>query len=278
MAKKLGLRSRRRKVQPNLQAAAKNGNTSRHVETTKTSIRDRSNGSGSRWQDTHNIFGSKSRTQLQAFDTSWQTVVKQLPNGLELLADGVVPDWPQRIRTIAKYLENRALDEWRPDRRENEPFPLTWDLFIVWGEDTIEDADVRKGEALQKFGDLKQAPSQVVRDLLHEIILREDEVVLLTEGERRGWALFHALLPPVRDVVQHGLSAGEGHRRRNEEEGEEAQKAKPSLRSAVAALGLDQAKITDSRSGYLNQALVMEFEINTGVGTPSATRIVKRGS
>jgi hypothetical protein len=143
-------------------------------------------------------FGAKSMQQLHAFDSSWRTIFESLPYD-------VIPDWPGRVRTAANYLENRALDEWRRDRRENQLVPSTWDQFIAWCKDTIEDADVRKGEALEKLGSLKQSTSQSVRDLVHQIELLEGEVGPLNEDERKGWALFHALTPSLRDAVRRDL-------------------------------------------------------------------------
>ncbi|OCT54095.1 hypothetical protein CLCR_00003 [Cladophialophora carrionii] len=139
------------------------------------------------------FFGAKSMQQLHAFDSSWRTIFESLPYD-------VVPDWPGRVRTAANYLENRALDEWRRDRRENHSVPATWDQFIAWCKDTIEDADVRKGEALETLGSLKQSTSQSVRDLVHQMELLEEEIGPLKEDERKGWALFHALTPSLRDA------------------------------------------------------------------------------
>jgi hypothetical protein len=143
-------------------------------------------------------FSSQSMKQLHSFNSSWETTFESIPYD-------IVADWAFRIRTAANYLEGRAMDEWRRDRRDNIPIPVDWQTFITWCKDTIEDADVRKGEALDKLAGLKQTAQQSVRDLVHTMELLEEEIGSITEDERKGWALFHALTPRLRDAVRRDL-------------------------------------------------------------------------
>lgn len=143
-------------------------------------------------------FSSKSMQQLHEFDGTWQTV-------FESIEYDITPDWPQRVRTAAVHLEYRARDMWRRDRKANIPPPETWESFILWCKDTIEDADVRKGHALEKLASLKQTASLSTRDLVHEMELLEEEIGILSEDERKGWQLFHALTSPLRDAVRRDL-------------------------------------------------------------------------
>jgi hypothetical protein len=143
-------------------------------------------------------FSGKDMQQLRAFDNTWRTLFETIP-------PDVKPNWGHRIRIAASSLEGRAMEEWRHDRRENIPPPLSWDDFIAWCKDTIEDADIRKGEALIQLARLRQTAGKKVKDIVHEIELLEAEIGVLTEDERQGWALFHALEPSLQDAVRRDL-------------------------------------------------------------------------
>jgi hypothetical protein len=142
-------------------------------------------------------FSGASMKDLRGYDGSWQNIFEAIPQDIK-------PDWAYRIHIAANYLADRALNDWRRDRKLLEPVPLTWALYLTWCKNTIEDADVRKGEALETLATLKQGDKSV-RDLVHRIELLEDDVGPLTEDERKGWALFHALSPALRRAVRQDL-------------------------------------------------------------------------
>jgi hypothetical protein len=143
-------------------------------------------------------FNGKTMKALRDYNNGWETVFDAIPAS-------ILPDWGYRIRAAANGLEDRAQIRWRQERNASVTFPTSWAEFISWCKDTIEDADVRKGEALMSLATLKQDSTQAVRDLANAMELLEGEIGSLTEDERQGWTLFHALKPDLRDAVRRDL-------------------------------------------------------------------------
>lgn len=142
-------------------------------------------------------FGGKNQKELREFTQAFTDLFAWMEYGKEA-------DESRRIKAAAVQLRGRAREAWQ----RKEANPKTWKEFITFCSNIIADPVVRRANASFELKDIKQGPTQSVRDLIRQIEQIETDVPSEDEEEKKAWHLLNALRPEVRTAVLHDLKHG----------------------------------------------------------------------
>jgi len=142
-------------------------------------------------------FGGKNQKELREFTQAFTDLFAWMEHGKEA-------DESRRIKAAAVQLRGRAREAWQ----RKEANPKTWKEFITFCSNIIADPVVRRANASFELKNIKQGPTQLVRDLIRQIEQIETDVPSEDEEETKAWHLLNALRSEVRTAVLHDLKHG----------------------------------------------------------------------
>lgn len=90
----------------------------------------------------------------------------------------------RKIAIASMYLVDTVSDAWERERRRDGAAPHTWDTFVEWLRDQVEDPDNRRRTSAQELKNLRQKGGQTARQFLADVETLEDDLPLFTEEQK----------------------------------------------------------------------------------------------